>query len=140
MPIGPPQAYYGYLEMIKHPTITTMPFDDLNEMYGACSFQDTLADYIARINYPGASGLALRKKAEDTLIPFHGVPIFHRIKFKANNNHNKSNSEVVDSMHAQPEKPNLHGKITPLRFDTILVYNRQSSAHGKKGMSGHINV
>ena len=139
-PVGPPRAYHGYLEMTKNPTITTVLFDDLDEMYGASSFQDALANYIARINYPGASGLALRKKAEDTLIPFRGVPVFHRIKFKANNNHNKSDSEVVDSVHAQPEKPNSHGEITPSRFDTVLVRNGQSGTHGKKGTSGHINV
>jgi hypothetical protein len=140
MPIGPPWVYHGYLEMMKHPTIMTVPFNDLDKMYGTCSFQDALANYITCINYPGASGLALRKKAEDTLIPFYRVPIFHRIKFKANNNHNKSDSEVVDSVHAQLEKPNLHGEITPLRFDTVLVCNGQSGAYGKKGMSGHINV
>lgn len=136
--IGPPQACYGSLKMAQNPTIKSVSFDDLARKHGAYHFQDALADFIARINYPGASGSALRKKAEDTLIPFRAVPIFHRIKFTTRNNYDKS--EVVDSVHVQPEQADLHGRITPSRFDTVLVRNGRSGTQGNKGESIHKNV
>jgi len=138
VPIGPPQARHGALKMAKNPTIKFVSFDDLDRKHGALYFQDALADFIARINYPGASGAALRKKAEDTLIPFRGVPIFHRIKFTAHNNYGES--EVVDSVHVQPEQADSHGRITPSRFDTVLVRNGRSGTQGNKGESFRKNV
>jgi hypothetical protein len=138
LPIGPPQACHGSLKMAQNPTIKSVSFDDLARKHGAHYFQDALADFIARINYPGASGSALRKKAADTLILFHGVPIFHRIKFTARNNYDKS--EVVDSVHVQPEQADSHGRITPSRFDTVLVRNGRSGTQGNKGESVHKNV
>ena len=89
-------------------TINSVSFDDLDKKYGADHFQDALADFIAHINYPGASGPALHKHAEDTRILFCAVPVFYRIKFTA---HNHDKSEVVDAVHVQPERLNLRGQI-----------------------------
>lgn len=138
LPIGPPQARHGSLKMAQHPTIKSVSFDDLDRKHGAHYFQDALADFIAHINYPGASGSALRKKAEDTLIPFRAVPTFHRIKFTARNNYDKL--EVVDSVHVQLEHADCHGRITPSRFDTVLVCNGRSGTQGNKGESTRKNV
>ena len=87
-------------------------------MYGALYFQDALSDFIAQLNYPGASTAALCKHAADMLIPFCAVPVFHHIKFTDSES---SNTEVVDTVHVQPEQKDSHGRIIPSRFDTAFV-------------------
>jgi hypothetical protein len=71
-------------------------------MYGTLYFQDTLSDFIARLNYPGASTAALCKHAADMLIPFRTVPVFHHIKFTDSES---SNAEVVDTVCYRPLDP-----------------------------------
>ena len=66
--------------------------------------------------YPEARGSTLRSRAEDTLIPFRGVPVFHVVKFTETNE-----SEIIDSVHARPEQRDKRGRIVPSRFDTVLV-------------------
>ena len=53
-----------YLKMAQNPT-TKATFKELAAKYGAINFQDDLADFIARTNYPGASAAALRTWATD---------------------------------------------------------------------------
>ena len=130
VPIGPPQACHGYLRTTKNPTVKSVSFEALYTEYGAADFQDTLADFIARTNYPGASRAALRKEADDTLLPFQRVPVFHKIKFTAQN---CDKSEVVDSVHVKPADPDSDDGSP--RFDTVLVRNGQGGAHGNKGKS-----
>ena len=133
IPISPPQPRYGSLKMTQHPTIKSVSFDDLSRKYGAHRFQDALANFVVHKNYPGTLGLALQQQSDDTLIPFRAVPVFHRIKFTASNHYSKS--EVVDSVHVQPEQLDLHGRIIPSRFDTVLV-----CTNGNKGNSVHITT
>ena len=133
-PIGPPQACHGYLRMTKNPTFKSVSFDALDKEYGAADFQDALADFIACTNYPGASRAALRKEAEDTLLPFRAVPVFQKVKFTAQN---RDKSEVVDSVHV---KPDSDGEGTSSRFNTVLVRNGQSGMHGNNGKSVRIDA
>jgi hypothetical protein len=133
--IGPPRAYNGYLRMARWPIGSAISFDDLAIKYGATDFQDALADFIAHLNYPGVSAVTLHARAEDTLIPFHAVPVFHRIKFV---DHNKS--DIVDAVHVRPEHVDSHGQTIPSRFDTVLVRNGQDGRFGIKGKSPCINI
>jgi len=75
-----------------------MSFDTLKIQYRALNFQDALADFVAQVNNPGVRGNTLRSYAEDTLITFQGVPVFHFIKFTET-----GGLETIDSVHAQPE-------------------------------------
>ena len=92
---------------------------------------------LQHINYPGASGPALRKHAGNTRIPFRAVPVFYRLKFTA---HNHAKSEVVDAVHVQPKRLNSRGQIKRPWFNTVLVCNGQGGMHGSNGKSIHINV
>ena len=94
-------------------------------MYGALYFQDALADFIAQLNYAGASTAALRTHAADTLIPFRAVPVFHHIKFTDSES---GKAEIVDAVHIQPEQKDSRGRIIPSRFDTVFVRTK-----GNKG-------
>jgi hypothetical protein len=119
-PIGPLQCRTRIIKMTQHPTVKAVSFNTLAEKYGAVEFQDTLADYIAQVNHPGASAATLRARAADTLIPFRSVPVFHKIKFTVN-------EEIVDAIHVRPEQVDASGCTTPPRFDTALVRSQRST-------------
>jgi hypothetical protein len=149
VPIGPPEAYNGSLLMALNPTIKAVSFDELDTKYGAVEFQDALSDFVAQVNYPGASVVALRGLAGDILIPFQAVPVFHKIRFVASSNTDKL--DTIDAVHARPERLDLHGRIVPSRFDTVLVRTSNGTngqdrargsgggAHRNKGTFFHIN-
>lgn len=134
-PTGALQAHNGYLRMPQHPTVKAVPFDDLVRKYGAIDFPDALADFIARTNHPGASTGTLRGRAGDTLIPFRTVAVFHRIRFVASTRASADceKTETVDAVNATPARIDLHGRIIPSRFDTVLVHNGQDRARINKG-------
>ena len=127
-----PAFRFGHLKMAQTPTIKAVSFQDIDGKYHTNNFQDDLADFIAKVNYPGASSAALRVHAEDTLIPFHAVPVFHRMRFVHRNDCDEE--ETMDVVYIRPEEVDLHGQIVPARFDTVLVRNKQDHAHtGNKG-------
>ena len=121
--IGPPRACVLTLKMTRRPSKKRVLFDVLAREYGALDFQDALANFIAQLNHPGASGTALRRYAHNTHIPFSGVPVYHYMKFT-------KGIEIVDSVYIRPEQKDAHGRIIPARFDTILV-----NSQGNKGES-----
>ena len=114
--VGPPFTHAQCAKMARHPSAKNVSFDVLKLRYGALDFQDELADFVAQVNNPGASRSILSLHAEDTLIPFRGVPVFHVIKFTGTDG-----SQTTDSVHARPEQRDKRGRIIPSRFDTVLV-------------------
>ncbi|KAH9069499.1 hypothetical protein EDB83DRAFT_2222076 [Lactarius deliciosus] len=123
--LSPPLAYPRpnltlYPFLTTHPSEKGVTFDGLFDRYGAADFQDTIADFIVQHNDPGLSAAAARRRADNTLIPFRRVSVFHKVKFA---NHNRSDPRTtVDVLHIRPEARNRHGNtIIPGRFDTALV-------------------
>jgi Plavaka transposase len=137
LPLGPPCVQHGYLTMAQNPTLKSVYFQTLASKYGAILFQDALADFIAHVNHPGATTATLRNRAHNTLIPFNGVPVYHKIKFRARRD--SKGPEIIDSVQVHPEHTNDHGRIIPGRFDTVLVCGAQYGTHPKKGKHNHIN-
>lgn len=131
-PLGPPNAYAQSIKMTLHPSIKAVSFDDLARRYGAPDFQDALADFLAQVNYPGASAAVLRRRAADTHIPFRAVPVFHHIKFTEH-----GNSEIVDAVHVRPEQNDSHGRIIPSRFDTVFVQTKGQDGTEVQGNKGN---
>jgi len=117
--------------MAVNPT-KSATFDILACNYGAIDFQDALANFLAYLNNPGLSTYALRQRAEDTLIPFRGVPVFHKIKFTQSGH--LGESEISDTVYAQPEGVDTHSQIIPAHFDTIIVH--QDNVRGQGNKSG----
>ncbi|KAF8262862.1 hypothetical protein EI94DRAFT_1742432, partial [Lactarius quietus] len=74
------------LKMAKQPALKAVSFNDLAYKYGTTDFQDTLADFIAQTILPTTSRAALSQLAADMLIPFHSVPVHHKIKFTNSDN------------------------------------------------------
>jgi len=114
--IGPPFTHAQFVKMARHPSRKNASFDILKTQYGAPDFQDVLAEFIVQVNNPGASRSILSLHAEDALIPFRGILVLHVIKFTGTDG-----SQTIDSVHARPEQRDKHGRIIPLRFDTVLV-------------------
>lgn len=123
--------------MPQHPTLKSVSFQTLVNDYRAMIFQDALADFIVHVNYPGVSLATLRNHACNTLIPFHKVSVFHRIKFTASQISDKL--EIVDSVQVHPAQTNTHGQIIPKRFNTVLVSGEEYGIHPNKGKPVQIN-
>ncbi|KAN0137995.1 hypothetical protein V8E53_004214 [Lactarius tabidus] len=130
--IGPPRAGARSLKMARNPTLKAVSFDDLARKYSATDFQDALADFVAQINNPTASGASLSALTSDTLIPFHTVPVHHRFKFT-----NLDGSEIVDSVLVRPEQKDVRGRLIPSQFDTVLVRSKSTSQDFVRGNDGH---
>jgi hypothetical protein len=112
----PPSTRHPFVAI--HPSERAVSFGDLVEQYGAIDFQDALADFIVYHNYPELSTNAARRRADNTLIPFQKVAVFHKIKFT---DRDGSHRNIVDVIHARPEARNQRRTINPGRFDTGLV-------------------
>jgi hypothetical protein len=116
---APPQPSTQYLKMARHPTVRRVSFEDITYNYGAADFQDVLGDFLAQLGEPSVSGRALRNRGANTWIPFHHVPVFHKIKFT------NRDGIIVDGVHIRPEQADTHGRTIPARFDTVLVWTGQ---------------
>jgi hypothetical protein len=99
-----------------HPSEKGVTFEGLSNRYGAVDFQDALADFIVRHNFPELSASAARRRADNTLLPFRRVFTFHKIKFSSPS----LDVGTVDALHIRPSTSNRRGAI-PGRFDTALV-------------------
>ena len=127
--IGPPEPVLRTVQMTRNPSLKAVSFNDLADKYRALDFQDALADFIARINHPQASATALKALAEDTLLPFRAVPVFHKIKFVSNHD-----SEIIDTVQVRPDQRDARGRLIPSRFDTVIIHGEtQVGAHRNKG-------
>jgi len=127
----PPRVPTQAIKMALNPTIKSVTFNVLAHKYGAIEFQDTLADFLAHVNYPSASASALRQRAADLLIPFRSVPVFHNIKFTKFGH--SGESEISDTVHARPEIVDTHSHVIPARFDTVIVQQDSLHSQGLKG-------
>ena len=128
--IGPPKPVPRAVQMSRNPSLKVVSFNDLADKYRAFDFQDAFADFIARINHPEASAATLRALAENTLLPFRSVPVFHKIKFVSTRD-----SDIIDTVHVRPDQRDTHGHPIPARFDTVIVCGGQQGGapHGIQG-------
>jgi hypothetical protein len=97
--------------MALHPTAKSVSFDILTDNYSAVNFQDALANFLTHINNPGVSAATTCQQAEDMLIPFHCVPVFHNIKFTKYGQ--SEDLEISDAVHTQPKHENSQMQINP---------------------------
>ncbi|KAF8257271.1 hypothetical protein EI94DRAFT_1759519 [Lactarius quietus] len=122
-----------FLKMAKNPTLKAVTFNKLSAEYCMVDFQDCLADFIAKLNYPGALAAVLCCQAVDTLLPFRTVPVFHRIKFMTS--HDSDNTDFCDGMIIWPKHIDTHARKVPLRFDTVVVWGEHNA--GMHTNNGH---
>jgi hypothetical protein len=124
--IGPPRSSACHLKIAINPSARAVSFSNIIWKYGAVDFQDVLGDFITQINYPNLTGNALCNLANNTLIPFRSVSVFHKIKFVSTASSNSDQFDVVDTIHVRAEQHELHGHTIPAHFDTVLVCGKDS--------------
>ena len=107
-PIGPPHMGTCHVKMAQHPTVRNVHFNDIVNKYGAVNVLDALGDFIAQINYAGASRMELQTRSRNIVIPFSAVNVFHKIKFTC-----PGSSDIVDTIHAWAEKMDTNGHAIP---------------------------
>ena len=97
-----PSLAYPHLNLKLSPVLTTYPsekgitFESLFNRYRAIDFQDALADFIVRHNYLELSTMVFQRCADNTLLPFRRVSVFHKVKF---NNPVVGDATTIDAMH-----------------------------------------
>jgi len=126
----PPHMPTQTIKMAVNPT-KSATFEDLACNYGAVDFQDALADYLVYLSNPGLSAHSARQRADNTLIPFRSVPVFHKIKFTKCGP--SGDLEISDSAHARPKGMDMRARIIPARFDTVVVHQDGVPGQGNKG-------
>jgi len=128
----PPCIPTQTIKMALNPT-RSATFNVLAYDYGAVDFQDALADFLACLNNPGVSASSVHLRAEDTLIPFRSVPVFHNIKFTKPSH--SGEPEILDTVHVRPEVASSPTRIVPVHFDTVIVRQDSLQGQGNKGKS-----
>ncbi|KAN0140702.1 hypothetical protein V8E53_001529 [Lactarius tabidus] len=127
-PLPTPPLTYLRPNLMLSPFLTTHPsekgitFESLYHRYGAIDFQDALADFIVQHNHPELSTAVSRRRANNTLLLFQRVAVFHKIKFTDPDDRDPD-PKIVDVLHIRPEVCSRRGTTTPGRFDTALVKN-----------------
>ena len=119
----PPSAYPSlgltlFPFLTAHPSEKGVTFEVLSHRYGAIDFQDALADFIVRHNFPGLSASIAWRRADNTLLPFRQVSVFHKIKFT---NHSLDVG-TINALHIRPLTYCTTGKGTFLG-DLILRWS-----------------
>jgi hypothetical protein len=125
--IGPPEAHALTIKMLQNPSKRREFFDAIAHDYGTLDFQDALADFIAQLNYPGASKTALADCAHNMHIPFSYVPVYHKIKFTRSGN--LKQPKIVNIVYVWPEQETSCGWIIPACFNTVLMQSTKGLAH-----------
>ena len=125
------------LHMTKHPTVRAVPVDRLVEVYGATYFRPALARFIALANDPTLSRAQLEAKLRSIRMPFHAVPVWHRIKYLREDPVLKT-TVTTDSIHVRPSTTDSRGCMVPGRFDTALVNEGMGGDTGIEGKSSHL--
>jgi hypothetical protein len=109
-----------WLHMTKHPSAQAVPVERLVEVYGATYFRPALARFIALTNNPRLLRAQLEAKLYSICMPFHSVPVWHRIKYLCEDPVSMM-TMTADSIHVWPPTINSCGNTIPGRFDTALV-------------------
>ncbi|KAH6912306.1 hypothetical protein BKA70DRAFT_1098303 [Coprinopsis sp. MPI-PUGE-AT-0042] len=123
------------LKMARSPS-TSVPLDDIDNLYHAQDFKLVLAKFIIHYNNPALSKRQVYRRAAVFHIPFQKIPVYHRVKFvSADPCANNPLAEIiVDSIHVEPARVEPHREmLIPGRFDTALIRVRQD--HCDNGVS-----
>ncbi|KAG2153819.1 hypothetical protein DEU56DRAFT_725961 [Suillus clintonianus] len=132
-------------KLMKHPSIKAVTIPKLISDYGATYFREALAHYIARQQNPNEviTRQCLENLAAGIHLPFHAVPVYHKIKWLSTDARGHGNPLVtVDSIHSRSHYTALRvNDVVPARFDTALINDGTGGLVGVKGFRvGQIRV
>ncbi|CDO75772.1 hypothetical protein BN946_scf185039.g8 [Trametes cinnabarina] len=116
-----------HVKMTRHPTRKAVTLEDIisPSRYGATFFIPALARFVVAWRHPEFSARLVEYHAEDFLVLFNTLPVFHRIKFW---NESVYGKQTIDSIHIRPSTTTAAGDLAAhARFDTALIRIRNSS-------------
>jgi hypothetical protein len=115
---NPRLTSHRFIKMAKHPTVQSVPINQLMSLYGATFFCAVFARFVILWRNPQTTRARLEQEILDVHIPFINVSVYHQIRFR-----DKFLSETtVDSIQALPSRKDKKGRTIPGRFDPGLVY------------------
>ena len=120
------------LSMAKHPSITAVPLERLQDLYGAPLFKVALRRFISSANDQNQSRRQLENSLWRTRFPFTRLPVWHVIKFTRSDPSTGAH-QTADSIHVKPAKHDKRKRLIPGRFDTALINDGTGTEHGIKG-------
>ncbi|KAG7094451.1 hypothetical protein E1B28_008047 [Marasmius oreades] len=126
------------IHMSKHPSVTSVVFQQLVNDYGAKDFEYCLGEYIAKAQAPEQAFTSASLHAATqhvlTFVPFYKVAVYHHIKFTEYDPYSitKGPEFVVDTIQAEPNRKDKYGRPIPGRFDTALIKVNGGEANGVK--------
>ncbi|KAG2340375.1 hypothetical protein BDR05DRAFT_890009 [Suillus weaverae] len=124
-------------QLTKHPSVKAVPIQKLITDFGATYFRQALARYITQ--QQNLNEAITRQRLENLAagihLPFHAVPVYHKIKWLSTDAWGHGDPLVtVDSIHARPHRNALReNDVVPARFDTALINDGTGSFVGVKG-------
>ncbi|KAF8838768.1 hypothetical protein BDN67DRAFT_1060772, partial [Paxillus ammoniavirescens] len=109
-------------------------FDKLIQDYHATFLVEALSRYVVLTKNPELTAAQLECTACDVILPFHTLPVFHKIKFHAIDalGHEDA-SMTIDAVHCHPSQKDSHGKEVPGQFDMVLVNCGEGGVTGVAG-------
>ncbi|KAG5637421.1 hypothetical protein H0H81_004628 [Sphagnurus paluster] len=116
----------------KHPSARSVSFARLATDYGAPLFRTALAHYVTSVNEPNLNARQVERRIWTVHIPFNKVPVWHRIKF-LQTDPASGTASTAESIHVQPAKTDIRGRIVPARFDTALLNDGTGQLTGIEG-------
>ncbi|KIJ09125.1 hypothetical protein PAXINDRAFT_87903, partial [Paxillus involutus ATCC 200175] len=132
--IPPDLALVRTIKMTKHPSAKGVSFDKLIQDYRATFLVEALSRYVVLTKNPGLTAAQLERAARDVILPFHTLPVFHKIKFHAIDALGHEDvSTTVDAVHCHPTWRDGRGREVPGRFDTVLVNCGEGGVTGVAG-------
>lgn len=136
-PPKPPPINLPHIRMTKHPTISSVPFNDLGDDYGAYDIRNALGRFVATVNNPALRGARLDLAASKVFLFFNNVSVFHKVRLANPDPHGwLAKEDVQDVVHVRPAWVNPRRRQIPARFDTVLV----DCGNGNEfGVSGALN-
>ncbi|KAI9059490.1 hypothetical protein FKP32DRAFT_1614234 [Trametes sanguinea] len=129
-----------HVKMTRHPTRKAVPLAEITSSsgYGAQFFVPALARFVVAWRHPDFSARLVEYHAEDFIVPFHALPVFHRVKFW---NESVYGNQTIDSVHVRPAVVDASGHLeVRSRFDTALIRIRNSSSAARHMRVAQVRV
>jgi hypothetical protein len=125
---NPQLTSHRFIKMAKHPTVQSVPVDQLVSKYGAVFFRSAFSRFVVLWKDSQTTHARLEQDILDVHIPFINVSVYHCIQFRDK----FCDKTTVDSIHAQPPRKDKKGRTIPGHFDTGLVH----LGEGRMGIHG----
>ena len=124
------------LHVSKIPAVRNLSLSTIETEYGAEHFRTALRRYVVCSNSPDLTTAQVERSLWDVHLPFRHLPVWHRIKYLRTEIYT-GRTQTVDSIHAYPDKSDVHGRPVPGHFDTAYINDGTGGDTGVNGKSFH---